>query len=99
MSEDKLALLIVTDQTVAEIYRSILESFNIPVLLRSDMPQTVYPLLGNVEIMVPEEHLAEAQEVVRNIQIADDTDDTIPDDDIATDVELGEEFDPYVDED
>lgn len=98
MSEDKLALLIVTDQTVAEIYKSILESFNIPALLRSDMTQSVYPLLGNVEILVPEEQLVEAQEVIHTVEIADD-DETIPDDDSEADVDFHADPEQYAQED
>lgn len=80
MSKLNWALLLTTDQTLAEIYKSILESNDIPVFLRSDMTQSVYPSLSDVEILVPASQLALATELINNVEIIYETDDSDQDD-------------------
>ena len=57
---------------VAEIYKSKLEAHDIPVLLRYDSAAKLFGLtvdgLGEVRIMVPRSHLAEAQELLIDLE-------------------------------
>ena len=65
--------LTITDPMTANIYKSLLESSNIPVFLRSDATNTVHPftigVLGDVEILVPPKELHIAEELINNFQI------------------------------
>lgn len=65
--------LTTTDPITANIYKSLLESSNIPVFLRSDATNTVHPftigVLGDVEILVPPEKLQIAEDLINNLQI------------------------------
>ena len=90
MTDHQWALLIVTDQILAEIYKGILESNEIPVFLRSDMTQSVYPLLSDVEILVPEEKLAEASELIESVEVVDEATEDISDEEVD-DADVGTE--------
>lgn len=76
MSDAKLALLSVTDQITADIYKSLLESNDIPVFLRSDAAHSIHPftigILADVEVFVREEHLADATALIKDIEVTND---------------------------
>ncbi|AZR73666.1 hypothetical protein BBF96_09875 [Anoxybacter fermentans] len=69
MPEMKWAQLTITDPITADIYKSLLESNDIPVFLHSDTARTVHPftvgMLGNVEVLVLEEHLEAAKKLIK----------------------------------
>lgn len=71
--EIKWVELTTTDPVTASIYKGLLESSGIPVFLRSDSTNTVYPftigVLGDIDVMVPPKELAEARELINNLQI------------------------------
>lgn len=63
-----VVLLRTTDDSEAELVRSLLESYGIPCNLSSDIPHSVYPLsvdgLGEIRISVPEEAFEEAKTIL-----------------------------------
>lgn len=78
MKEDMFALLIVTDPITADIYKGLLEANGIPVFLRSDATRTVHPFpvggLGDVEVLISKDQLAEAVTLIDGVEIVNDED-------------------------
>ncbi len=75
MSEIRWAELTTTDPITADIYKSLLESSDIPVFLRSDATYVVHPftmgMLGDVDILVPKELLELAKKLIKEVEIED----------------------------
>jgi hypothetical protein len=67
-NEELKELLVVEGSMEAEIVKSKLESFQIPVLLQYEAAGRIFGItldgLGKVKIMVPESFLEEARELV-----------------------------------
>lgn len=61
---------------LAQIYKSKLQAAEIPVLLKYEAAGVVFGLtvdgLGQVRVMVPEEYAAEAAELLRDEEAAED---------------------------
>lgn len=76
MAQIKWTQLIITDPFTADILKGLLETSEIPVVLRSDAAQSVHPFtvgfLGDVEIFVPEESLADAQVLIEEIDLSEE---------------------------
>ncbi|MCK4260282.1 MAG: DUF2007 domain-containing protein [Halanaerobiales bacterium] len=76
MSEMNWVVLTITDQITADIYKSLLETNDIPVFLRSDASHSVHPftvgMLGDVDIMVLKVHLEDAKALMEEAEIIDD---------------------------
>jgi hypothetical protein len=94
MKENTFAVLIVTDPITADIYKSLLESSDIPVFLRSDITRILHPVtvggLSDVEVLVSEDNLAEAVTLINGVEIIiDDESDAVDD---AEDFEPEEEI-------
>lgn len=71
-----VVLLRTTDDSEAELVRTLLESYGIPCSISSDIPHSVYPLtvdgLGEIRISVPEEALEEAKTILEEHQKSGD---------------------------
>lgn len=81
MTKNKYAILIVTDPITADIYKSLLESNNIPVYLRSDIARIVHPVVADVEVLVSEDDLAEAVTLIDGVEIiVEDENENLEDD-------------------
>ncbi len=76
MSEMNWVVLTVSDQITADIYKSLLETNDIPVFLRSDASHSVHPftvgMLGDVEVMVPEKFFEDAKAILEDAEIIED---------------------------
>ena len=62
--EQWLQLCQVTSEVEAEVIRSLLLAADIPVMLRSSLARSVYPSLSQIKILVPQEDLEAAQEIL-----------------------------------
>lgn len=75
MSKVKWVELTIADPITADIYKGLLESSSIPVFLRSDTTNTVYPFtmgaLGNVDVLVPENQLELAKQLIEEVEIGE----------------------------
>lgn len=65
MEGDWAELCTVTDESEAEIIRSLLSTEQIPVMFRSHLARNIYPSLSQVKLFVPEQHLSAAQAILK----------------------------------
>lgn len=76
MTEMKWTILTVTDPITAEMYKGLLESSEIPVILRSNATPTVHPFtvgfLGDVEVLVLKDSLSDAQALIEEIDVSEE---------------------------
>lgn len=100
-----VAVLTVDDLDEAELYQSLLEEHEIPAVVQEDYTETDDDPahLGQVAVMVPEDHLAEAQDIIEQeldrqeqFDIDHEADDHEPDEFEGLD-EIDPDFNPLSD--